>query len=188
MEQFLVLLIPACILWSWLSPISFMNRTIEGTIIQITPIALLARIKRHAAPSSLTMVVTIALVATGNASPWWLLAALISAIGLISVPQTYTVTTRGIRVGRGRFRRWTEFAGVYRSTAGAKLQTIGRQPDAPIWLSGSLGDDEFVHLLRQLVRDSYKGKTEPVSVPVAHHSSRMDGPDIPDVAAFKREM
>lgn len=187
MEQFLVLLIPFSILWSWLSRIGFTNRKIEGTIIQITPIPLLARIKRHAIPNGVTAIVTFSLVIADLASAWWLLATLASMLGLASVPQSYTVTTRGIRVGRGNFRRWTEFAGVYRSPAGATLQTYRRVPDLRIWLSGSRGDDEFVHLLRTLVRDSYKGKTTSLPGRSIHESTRNEGPDISGIAAFKRE-
>jgi hypothetical protein len=186
MEQFLVLLIPLCILWTWLSPIGLTNRTIEGTVIQITPITLLARIKRHAVTNFVTLVVTLSLVLADMASPLWLVAAVISAVGILSFPQVYTVTTRGIRVGRGNFHRWTEFAGVYRSRAGASLQSIRRRPDLPIWLSGSRDDDEFVHLLRTLVRDSYKGKTTPIPQTSIHESTRRDGPTLPGIAAFKR--
>lgn len=187
MEQFLVLLIPACILWSWLSPIGFLNRTVEGAVIRIMPIPLLARIKRHALHIAVTLIVTCALIVADLASSWWLLVAMLSALGLLAISQDYTVTTSGIRVGNGNFRRWTEFAGVYRSPAGAKLQTIGRGRDLPIWLAGSRDDDEFVYLLRRLVRDSYKGKTEPYPVPGGHDNAPAPVPEISPIAAFTQE-
>lgn len=87
---------------------------------------------------------------------------MLSGLGLVAMPQSYILTTQGIRTGNGNFRRWTEFAGVHRSAAGATLQTIRRGPGMPIWLSGSREDDEFVYVLRTLVRDSYKGKLVPV--------------------------
>jgi uncharacterized protein (DUF58 family) len=187
MEQWLVLFIPACILWSWLNPIGFVNRKIEGTVIQILSIPLLARMKRHAVPAVITLIVTAALIATDIASPWWLIVWLVSSLGLLTVPQAYTVTTRGIRVGRGNFRRWTEFAGVHRSPAGAMLQTIKPGPGMPIWLAGARGDDEFVHLLRSLIRNSYKGKSTPFPPTAVNERVKADGPDVPNIAAFTQD-
>jgi hypothetical protein len=188
MDQLLVLLIPACIVWSWLSPIGFVSRAIEGTVIRIVSIPLLARMKRHAVPTVITLLVATVLIVANVASPIWLLVWLVSAIGLLLVPQSYTVTTRGIRVGRGNFRRWTEFAGVHRSRAGATLQTIRRGPGMPIWLSGARGDDEFVHLLRSLIRDSYKGKATPwPTAPLGEHGHG-DSSDISGIAAFKQDI
>lgn len=183
MEQLFFVLIPACILWTWLSLFGFPNRRTEGAVIQITPITLLARIKRHAVANILTLLVTLAVVVSGNASPWWLAVVAISAIALLCIPQSYTITTRGIRINPGSFRRWTEFAGVYRSAAGASLQVIGRGRDVRIWLAGSRGDDEFVHLLRRMIRDSYKGKaTYQVTTPTTPEPS-MEHPELLGIAA-----
>jgi uncharacterized protein (DUF58 family) len=187
MEQLLVLLIPACIIWSWLNPIGFVSRKIEGTVIQVLSIPLLARMKRHAVPAVITLIVTIALTATNIASALWLAVWLASSLGLLAVPQAYTVTTRGIRVGRGNFRRWTEFAGVHRSPAGAMLQTIRPGPGMPIWLAGSRGDDEFVHLLRSLIRNSYKGKSTPFPATAVNERGSAESPDIPNIAAFTHD-
>jgi hypothetical protein len=159
MNDFLFLIIPILVLWSWLARIGFTNRRVEGAIIVTMPIPFLSRVKRHGIPIAVTAVATLALALPGMASPWWFVLVGASAIGLLRMPQAYTVTTRGIRAGHGNFHRWTEFAGVHRSPAGATLQTIRRGPGMPIWLSGSREDDEFVHLLRTLIRDSYQGKT-----------------------------
>lgn len=186
MNQFIVLIIPILLLWSWLLPIGFANRHVEGNVIQVRVIPLLARIKRHGLPHAIVGVLTLGLIGGGLASPWWLLAPLTSFVAIVAMPQAYVVTTSGIRIGRGNFRRWTEFAGVYRSKAGARLQTISRRPDVPIWLSGDLGDDEFVHLVRMLVRDSYKGKLTTLPVPQAADRPHTDPPGIDGVAAFTR--
>lgn len=185
MQQLAVLLIPILLLWSWLLPIGLSNSRTEGTVLQVRTIPLLARLKRHTPTHALALGVTIALVLAGLASAWWLLVTVASFIAILAVPQKYVVTTRGIRTGRGNFRRWTEFAGVYRSRAGARLQTISRRPDVPIWLSGDIGDDEFVHLLRTLVRDSYKGKLTAVPQPQVSERAQIDTPDFNGVAAFK---
>jgi hypothetical protein len=187
MEQLSYLLIPALILWAWIVPIGIGKRRTEGTIIHVRSLSLLARIKRHALPNTVIASVTLVLVSMDLASPWWLLAALGSMLGLLAIPQSYTITTRGIRTGRGNFRRWTEFAGVYRSPAGATLQTIGRLPDVPIWLSGDLGDDEFVHLLRTLVRDSYKGKPVPLPVASTQDQPAANSHDLHGMAAFRNQ-
>lgn len=186
MNEIAFLLVPLLILWAWLLPIGLTNRRIEGSILQIRSIPALARVKRHTLPHALAAIAATTLAALDLASPWWIVVVLASFATIVAVPQRYVVTTRGIRTGRGSFRRWTEFAGVHRSKAGVTLQTIGRLPDVPIWLSRSRGDDEFVHLLRTLVRDSYKGKM--TSFPVTQSPARpqLDPPEIPDVAAFKR--
>jgi hypothetical protein len=184
MNQLTVLIIPILLLWSWILPIGFANRRVEGDVIQVRVIPLLARIKRHGLPHSVVGAVTLALVLADLTSAWWFMAPLVSFIGILAMPQAYVVTTSGIRTGRGNFRRWTEFAGVYRSKAGARLQTISRGPDVPIWLSGDLGDDEFVHQLRTLVRDSYKGKLTSLPLPQATDRPHTDPPGMNGVAAF----
>jgi len=183
MEQFLFLLIPACILWTWLSTFALFNRRTEGAVIQKTPIPLLARMKRHAVANVATMLVTLTIVVSGYASPWWLAVVAISAIALLCIPQSYTITTRGIRINPGGFRRWTEFAGVYRSPAGASLQVIGRGRDVRIWLAGSRGDDEFVHLLRRMIRDSYKGKATYQETSPSSSEHTMERPELLGMAA-----
>ena len=184
MNQLTFLIIPIMLLCSWALSIGFTNRRIEGVLVCERTIPLLARIKRHGLPHAVVTATTVAFVIAGLASAWWLLVTLGSFLVILAMPQKYVVTTSGIRTGRGSFRRWTEFAGVYRSKAGARLQTLSRGPDVPIWLSGDLGDDEFVHLLRTLVRDSYKGKL--TSPPLLQAAEPMNTglSEINGVAAF----
>lgn len=187
MNEFSFLLVPLLLLWAWVIPTGLANRQTEGTILHILSIPLLARLKRHAVPHALAAAVASTLFILDLASSWWVAATIASFAAIVTIPQRYVVTTRGIRTGRGNFRRWTEFAGVYRSTAGVTLQTIGRLPDVPIWLSRSRGDDEFVHLLRILVRDSYKGKLSALPASPVTAQSQSDPPGIPDVAAFTQQ-
>lgn len=186
MHQLIFLIIPILLFWSWVLPIGFTNRQTEGTLIYVRPIPVLARLKRHALTHSVATAVAIALAILNLASAWWIVVAIASFVAIVSVPQKYIVTTSGIRTGHGNFRRWTEFAGVYRSKAGARLQTISRGPDVPIWLSGDLGDDEFVHLLRTLVRDSYKGKLTTIPLPPMAERPHVDPPEMSGVAAYKQ--
>lgn len=186
MIDFIFLTIPILIVWAWTITLGFSGRHCEGGIIVVRQIPVLARMKRHASTHALLATVTAALAVLGLASLWWLVVTAISFVTIVAIPQKYVVTTRGIRTGRGAFRRWTEFAGVHRSTAGVTLQTIGRHPNVPIWLARDRGDDEFVHLLRTLVRDSYKGKVTPLPVMQTGERASSDPPDLGAIAAFQQ--
>ncbi len=129
-----------------------------GGVIHIHPIPLLARIRMHLVPSLVVLVGAIALMVLGDL-PWWgLLVAIGSIVALVACPIDYTLTTLGIRMGWTGFRRWTEFAGISRAPGGVRLQGAAGARDRRIWLSRSRGDDEFVALLRRLIRDAYKGQ------------------------------
>lgn len=131
---------------------------IEGRVILDQPMPLLARMRMHAWPAVVVLLGTVAMVVYWML-PWWgVLLALASIVALVACPVGYTLTTLGIRVGRTRFRRWTEFAGVSRAPGGARLQGAAGARDRRIWLSGSRGDDEFLALLRRMIRDAYKGQ------------------------------
>src|SRR5699024_2143846 len=109
---------------------------------------LLARIYMHMVPAGVAFVVTIVAVIAG-AVPWWtLLVPILSAAALIALPLKYTLTDKGIRRTFGRYRRWTEFAGVERAYGGARLKSLRKSPPGRIWLSGERGDDEFLQLIR----------------------------------------
>jgi hypothetical protein len=183
MNDYIFLILPILIMWSWLLPIGFTSRRVEGAIIRTMPIPLLSRLKRHAISTIVTVLAACVLAGFGMASPWWIAVAMISAAGLVAMPQAYVLTTRGIRTGHGNFRRWTEFAGVHRSAAGATLQPIRRGPGLPIWLSGSREDDEFVYQLRTLIRDSYKGKIPPAPAEPVSAVTNV-APEVPAVAAY----
>ena len=67
----------------------------------------------------------------------------------------------------GRTRReflWQSgcgFGGVARRPGGVCLQGVAGARSLGLWLSGGRDDDDFVLLLRQLVRGSYKGHLGP---------------------------
>lgn len=84
----------------------------------------------------------------------------LAAVVALSVPMSYHLTTAGIQAGHGQFRRWTEFAGVTRSAQGALMRGTQGTRGYQVYLSGSREDDEFVLTLKNLVRDSYKGKAD----------------------------
>lgn len=153
------IILPFIPLVAWVLLVGWSPNTAEGEVLETVPVPLLARLKMLWIPLTLGLVVLIVGIAMGEVA-WWLTLILVLIYSvLISIPVTYTLTTVGIRTGKGVFRRWTEFAGVRRSPNGAILQGGQRASSYPIFLSGGREDDEFVHTLKLLVRDSYKGKT-----------------------------
>jgi hypothetical protein len=156
MLSFLIL-IPLMLL-PWLRIARPGGDALDGRIVFRSPVPLLARMRMHAVPAAIVLLAAVALDAFGDL-PWWgVLLALASVVALVAYPFDYTLTTLGIQMGRTRFRRWTEFAGVSRAPGGARLQGVAGVRDRRIWLSGSRGDDEFLALLRRMIRNAYKGQ------------------------------
>jgi hypothetical protein len=141
------------------------SANMPGAVIYDARMPLLARMRMHAAVS-VTIVLAAVLMTILWDLPWWGLLLGVGAVaGMIALPIRYTLTTVGIRCGWTPFRRWTEFAGVSRAPGGARLQGVAGVKDMRIWLSGSLGDDEFVALLRRMIKGAYKGKNLLVEYP-----------------------
>lgn len=160
MTTLLIFLVPVTIVFSWLRLFGFGSHQCEGTPIGVMPLPLLARLYMHVVPITIS-ILTAVLAATYGATGWmWVLAPIVSGTALVALPLHYTISEKGIRRSFGTFRRWTEFAGVERSFGGARLKPLPRTRPAHIWLSGSRGDDEFLHLLRTLIRNAYKGSSD----------------------------
>lgn len=186
----LVLLLPLLICLTWARLYRPGNR-VEGTILVAVPLPLLARLRMHAAPIALSVAVGCAL-ALADQMPWLGLGApVISGVLLVLIPVRYTLTDTGIRLGWAKFHRWTEFAAVRRAPGGARLVGAQRSRGFHIWLSASRGDDEFLHFLRETVRNSYKGAritTFPTPVPSATPSDAVTHePPSSHLAAFTAE-
>lgn len=146
------------ILFSWSRALRPGNLAVQGKVMHDAPMPLLARLRMHALTGTIVLVGA-ACMALYWDLPWWgPLAALVSVAALVALPTRYTLSTLGIRSGWTPFRRWTEFAGVSRATGGARLQGVAGSRDMRIWLSGSRGDDEFLLLLRSMIRGGYKGQ------------------------------
>ncbi len=129
-----------------------------GRVIHVHSVPLLARVRMHLAPAIVVLLGAVALVVFGDL-PWWgVVIAIASQVALVACPVSYVLTELGIRMGWTRFRRWTEFAGVSRAPGGVRLQGVAGARDRRIWLSRSRGDDEFVALLRRMIKDAYKGQ------------------------------
>lgn len=159
MAVFAFTILPFIPLAAWFFLVGWSPNTTEGEVLLNVPVPLLARLKMLSLPLILGLMVLIVGIAMGDIH-WWLGLILVVIYSIVvSIPVSYTLTTAGIRTGKGIFRRWTEFAGVRRSPNGAMLQGGQRASSYPIFLSGGREDDEFVHTLRILVRDSYKGKS-----------------------------
>lgn len=153
----LVLLLPLIIALAW-ARLFHPGHRIEGATLLVVPLPFLARLRMHTVPIAASIAVG-TLLALLDLMPWWgILAPLISGVLLLAIPVNYTLTTVGIRLGLKRFRRWTEFAAVRRSPGGASLVGVQRSRGLHIWLSGSRGDDEFLHFLRETVKNAYKGE------------------------------
>lgn len=141
------------------------NVSVAGRLIYNARLPLLARLRMHAVVSAIVLG-TATILALVSDLPWWgVLMALLADIGLIALPIRYTLTNMGIRCGWTPFRRWTEFGGVSRAPGGARLQGTAGSRDMRIWLSGSLGDDEFLHLIKRMITSSYKGQNVLIEFP-----------------------
>lgn len=186
----LVFLLPLIIALTW-ARLFRPGHQLEGTTLVVVPLPFLARLRMHLAPILLSFLVGGMLVML-DLMPWLgLIAPLVSAALLLLIPVNYTLTDAGIRLGWTEFRRWTEFAAVRRAPGGARLIGVQRSRGLHIWLSGSRGDDEFVHFLRETVRNAYKGtKTVPFpAAPTRDAPASDSGPHPPSspIAAFSAE-
>jgi hypothetical protein len=177
--QPLAILILITLALTWARLYRPVHRSVEGHILRIEPLPLLAKIRMHAIPSVFAVALTTALAALDQVA-WWLLGLpVVSSILLLVIPVRYTITDRGIRLGWTEFRRWTEFAGVRRTPFGAQLVGMSGHRRLNIWLSGSRDDDAFLHFLRQSLKNAYKG-TPVVNLDTPASVSRID----PPMAAF----
>ncbi len=150
---------------SWLRVGRPSRRSISGAVVLHAGMPLLARIRMHLVPCTVVLSVSLLLL-TFSDLPWWgPFAAIGSNLGLVALPTRYTLTTSGIRTGWTPFRRWTEFAGVARAPGGARLQGVAGSRDKRVWLSGSRGDDEFLQMLRRMIRTAYQGRNILVDFP-----------------------
>lgn len=148
---------------TWIRLFRPIHKAVEGNTIRVASLPLLAKIRMHLVPSLLALAIAIGLTATDNL-PWWaLIVPIVSTVLLLSIPINYTITDAGIRLGWSAFRRWTEFAGVRRTRFGARLLGVSGERGMNIWLSGSRGDDEFLHFLRQTQKNAYKGRIGGIS-------------------------
>lgn len=186
----LVILLPLIIALTWVR-LFRPGHHLEGTTLLVVPLPFLARLQMHVVPIMLSLVVGCVL-AFMDVMPWQgLIPPVISSALLLLIPVRYTLTDVGIRLGWTEFRRWTEFAAVRRAPGGARLLGVQRSRGLHIWLSRSRGDDEFLHFLRETVRNAYKGtriQPFPASSPRAAHAPD-GGPDsaTSHIAAFSAE-
>ena len=133
----------------------------SGNLVGRETLSVLGRLRMHGPAVAIVFILAVVLLAVGKIGPLTaLLAAALLAL-LLVLPVRYTMTSQGIRAAWTPFRRWTEFGGVSRRRGGVRLQGVAGARPLTVWLSGGRDDDEFVLLLRQLVRGSYKGQLGP---------------------------
>lgn len=133
----------------------------SGNLVRRVPLSVLGRLRMHGPAAAVIIIVAVAALALGWIGPVVILLIVGLLALLLALPVAYTVTSRGIRAGWTPFRRWTEFGGVARRSGGVRLQGVAGARPQTVWLSGGRDDDDFVLLLRQLVRGSYKGRLGP---------------------------
>ena len=139
----------------------------SGNLVGRETLSVLGRLRMHGPSVGLVFVASVVSLAVGKIGPLTLLLVTALLALLLALPVRYTMTSRGIRAAWTPFRRWTEFGGVARRRGGVRLQGVAGARPLTVWLSGGRDDDEFVLLLRQLVRGSYKGRLGPeAGVPV----------------------
>ncbi|HEU0163798.1 MAG TPA: hypothetical protein VFQ54_02070 [Thermomicrobiales bacterium] len=179
MQTLLTILLAISVLAGLLRLARPVGMRIEGEVFLRTSVPLLARLRMHAATSVAGLILALVLIVAFGMAPLIVLVPIVSYLILAAIPVTYTLTTAGIRVGWTRFRRWTEFAGVSRARGGASLQGVHGSRSLRIWLSGSRGDDEFLHLLRHAIKQGYKGQNRTEIVSFGDSAERMaDDPTI----------
>lgn len=182
-------LVPLTILFSWLRLFGIGSHQLDGTTLGTMPVPLLARVYMHVIPIVISVIAAIAAVVSG-VLPWWvILVAIASGAILVALPVRYTLTDTGIKRTFSAFRRWTEFAGVERAPGGAWLKPLRKTRPAHIWLSGSRGDDEFLQLLRTLIRNAYQGRSDIPTFPGTpgpHEQESLVAPSKITVASFSR--
>lgn len=173
-----VLFIPLAIViaLAWARLIRPGANTVIGATILVAPLPLLARLRMHAFPSIVVLALTAAIEIGGGAPLWFVVFPLASITAMMLIPVRYTLTPVGIRLGWTSFRRWTEFSGVRRAPGGARLIGLQRLGGMTIWLSGSRGDDEFLHFLRQTIKSAYKGTPTVGAIPGERPTPTTDAP------------
>ncbi len=143
-----------------------------GQHVLTFPLPLLARARLHTVPVALMLAFALTSLAIGAAPLWVVLATIAALGGLVAWPLSYELSTAGISLGHTELRRWTEFAGVVRAPGGVRLQGSAGGRGFRIWLSGSRGDDEFVLLLRQMIKGAYQGRSARVAATDSRESDQ----------------
>jgi hypothetical protein len=133
----------------------------SGNLVRRQRLSLLGRLNMHGPAAALLIIIANVCLVLGWIAPLPVFAIAALLVLLIALPMRYTLTSTGIRAGWTPFRRWTEFGGVARRRGGVRLQGVTGARPLTVWLSGGRDDDDFVLLLRQLVRGSYKGQLGP---------------------------
>jgi hypothetical protein len=152
-----IILIAVFLLFSPIAPRPWGWRG-SGQVLHVERLSLLGRLRMWGRQVLALAAFAVIGWRLGFVSTWALDVALVAVALALLCPVRYTLTTAGFQIGKAPFRRWTEFGGVTRQQWGVRLQGVAGNPGETVWLSGNHGDDQFVLLMRQLVRGSYKGQ------------------------------
>ena len=135
----------------------------SGNLVRQEPLSVLGRLRMHGPAAISVWLASVVSLALGWIGPYTVLSVTGLLALLFALPIRYTLTSQGIRAAWTPFRRWTEFGGVARRRGGVRLQGVAGASPLTVWLPGGREDDDFVLLLRQLVRGSYKGQLGPAT-------------------------
>ena len=159
--EFLVVTLAGLALGRGRAPMPWAERS-RGALVRRVQMPFLARLRMHAMEASFLLALTTAGWVLGLLSPLSVALVAVAVVGLLALAAAYTLTSEGIAIGHHGFRRWTEFGGVARRPGGARLQAVAGRRGMTVWLAGSRDADDFVLLLRRLVRGSYQGHLGPM--------------------------
>ena len=129
----------------WVNPL-------EGTTIRQWPVPLSARIRLQR-----TNVYAIAAVLVLGGAGGWLpggaqILVVIAVIALLALPVHYTLSERGIVLGRTPYRSWTEFDGTEERPGRIELRGAAGHPSMTVWLPGPPDDRDAAADVRRLVQ------------------------------------
>lgn len=102
----------------------------------------------------------------------------------VAVPLHYTVTDQGFQLGRSRFRRWTEFAGLSTSRGRIRLQPVSGGRRMTRRLSDTAAA-ELEPVLRRQIWTAYRG-TEPMVERPGPGSASASPEPMPALPAVRR--
>ncbi len=128
----------------------------EGAVVARVRVGWRERLLLHTSPLAGGAALLLADVALRGPRPVPLALFLLGALLLVGMPLHYTLTDRGIRLGRAGFRRWTEFAGVSAAHGQIRLKPVGGERLVTLRVSRTQAAD-LESVLRRQIWASYRG-------------------------------
>lgn len=144
----LLAFIPVRYLYSW-------GDTVPGTVIARVRLGWRERLWLHAAALAVGAALLLLDVALGGPRPAPFLLAGCGLLLTVAMPLHLTVTDQGVQLGRSRFRRWTEFAGLSANRNPIRLRAVSGGHHMTLRLSEAAA--ELEPILRRQIWTAYRG-------------------------------